>query len=241
MGAISFSLDVNLVDALKAKLPLDILVETGTFHGDTVAVLKDYFNKVISIELSQELSHEATKRFSNDLHVEIVNSDSPSGLQAFSMELADKSVLYWLDAHWCIADNTAGSESQCPLLEELKAIGSINSQSVILIDDARLFLAPPPKPHNVDQWPMFDAILRSLIGLSDSHEVMVINDVIAFYPPSVKDEIIQYARDNGVDWLETTDALKQLNQTLSDMEKKEQFIQQQARHVTWSNGLEQPS
>jgi len=94
MGAISFSLDVNLVDALKAKLPLDILVETGTFHGDTVAVLKDYFNKVISIELSQELSHEATKRFSNDLHVEIVNSDSPSGLQAFSMELADKSVLY---------------------------------------------------------------------------------------------------------------------------------------------------
>jgi hypothetical protein len=33
-------------------------------------------------------------------------------------------------------------------MAELDAIGTLNPQSVILIDDARYFVAPPPPPHD---------------------------------------------------------------------------------------------
>ena len=37
MGAVTFSLDPRLVASLQGVLPLSILIETGTFKGDTVA------------------------------------------------------------------------------------------------------------------------------------------------------------------------------------------------------------
>ena len=55
MGAINYSLDPNLVYKLKSTLPLNILIETGTFKGDTVDKFKNFFDKIISIELSETL------------------------------------------------------------------------------------------------------------------------------------------------------------------------------------------
>jgi len=231
LGAVTFSLDSDLVKALKSILPLDIFVETGTFHGDTIAEIYPYFTKAISIELSEELSREANARFSNQPSVEISQGESSEVLKKLTPELDDASVLYWLDAHWCIAENTAGSESQCPLLDELKSISVINDKSVILIDDARLFLAPPPKPHEVTQWPEFDEIVRMLFKLSSKHELMVVNDVIAFYPKSAAEAVTQYARENGVDWLEIIHASRQFSTLLPEMNDKEQVIQGQSEKI----------
>ena len=36
MGAISFSIDENLVKELRKFLPLEIFIETGTFLGDSL-------------------------------------------------------------------------------------------------------------------------------------------------------------------------------------------------------------
>ena len=55
MGAVSFSLDRKLVESLKASLPLDVLVETGTFEGNTVAEVRDLFTEIHSVELSDQL------------------------------------------------------------------------------------------------------------------------------------------------------------------------------------------
>ena len=54
MGAVHFSLDTNLVKAIKSVLSLDVFVETGTFKGDTIENVKDYFTEIHSVELSEE-------------------------------------------------------------------------------------------------------------------------------------------------------------------------------------------
>ena len=59
MGAVNFSLDRKLVECLKESLPLDVLVETGTFEGDTIANVGELFSEVYSVELSEELYQKA--------------------------------------------------------------------------------------------------------------------------------------------------------------------------------------
>lgn len=141
MGAVNFSLDVKLVTGLKKVLPLSTFFETGTFEGDTVNALLPHFDRFITVELSEPLWREVTNRFAGEKKVEPYLGDSPDIIAKFRSELKDVSVLYWLDAHWCVADSTSGEQSQCPLLEEIRAIGKLNEKSIILIDDARLFLA----------------------------------------------------------------------------------------------------
>lgn len=54
----------------------DVLVETGTYLGEMVEAQKRRFKRVYSIELSEELHARATKRFSRDKQVTIVQGDS---------------------------------------------------------------------------------------------------------------------------------------------------------------------
>lgn len=224
MGAVSFSLDIKLVELLKSVLPLDVFLETGTFHGDTVASVQSYFDKIYSIELSESLSQGAIERFSALTYVEVLKGDSPTRLKELTPVLKDKSVLYWLDAHWCVDEDTAGNGSQCPLLNELESIGKLNHESVILIDDARLFLSPPPEPHKVSQWPDFDSVVKKLLSLSEFHQIIVLNDVIIFYPKNIHNSIHAFAIMHGVDWLKITDKAGDYDLILNSAKEKEQQI-----------------
>jgi glycosyltransferase involved in cell wall biosynthesis len=201
MGAINYSLDPNLVSKLKSALPLNILIETGTFKGDTVYKFKNFFDKIISIELSETLWAQAQKRFKNFSHIQILNGRSDEHLKKSKKNFKHKSILFWLDAHWCDDEGTAGEISQCPLINELNAIGKLNNDSVILIDDARLFLAPPLAPHDISQWPTFDQLLKLLKTLGPEHEIMIINDTLAFYPKKINEIMSDFAQENGTDLL----------------------------------------
>ncbi|HLB34832.1 MAG: hypothetical protein A3F67_03290 [Verrucomicrobia bacterium RIFCSPHIGHO2_12_FULL_41_10] len=201
MGAITFSLDSKLVEAIKKTLQPTVFFETGTYKGDTVYNQIKNFNKIISVELAHDLWSTACKRFEQYQHIEIIHGDSPKVLEDCYSRISGESVLYWLDAHWCVALGTAGEKSQCPLLKELSAIKELNENSVILIDDARLFLAPPLAPHEITEWPQFHDIIKHLYALSTEHEMMVVNDIIIYYPIKLKDDIINYAQHCGVDWL----------------------------------------
>jgi GT2 family glycosyltransferase len=225
VGAVTFSLDPRLVNALSSVLPFGTLVETGTFKGDTVAELESYFDKVVSIELSAALWADAVKRFEAYPHVQILRGNSQDRLRALQSELQNVGALYWLDAHWCVATGTAGELSQCPLLNELQAIGKLNSESVVLIDDARLFLAPPLAPHEISHWPSFDQIVARLSSLSTEHELMVVNDVIAFFPRKAKAAMKSYAQLYGMDWLVAANFLKQNGTFMQQLVEKESAIQ----------------
>ena len=100
--------------------------------------------------------------------------------------------IFWLDAHWS-GLNTYGTNDECPILEELDIINTSNSKHVLMIDDARLFLAPPPKPHKTEFWPNIETILRTLSKI-DRYTV-VVDDVIISVSPDIKTQFVDILRN----------------------------------------------
>lgn len=201
MGAITFSADPRLVEFFVEQLKLDVFVETGTFEGATVAQVADMFSDVYSVELSDQYYQEAAEKFRSNEKIKIIHGHSPEALKNLKNILQGRPTFYWLDAHWCVAINTAGESSQCPLLDELAAIKELDKGSVIVIDDARLFLAAPPAPHEVTHWPTFDEIIKNLYRLSAEHHIGVLNDCIVFYPKVVEEAFQAFSHKHSVDWL----------------------------------------
>lgn len=201
MGAISFSLDENLLAFFKRELPLKVFAETGTFKGDSLEMARKYFERAYSVEASAPLHEKARERFKSVKDVQLHLGDSPSFLRQHQQEFSQQATLFWLDAHWCNADQTSGESSQSPLLGELTAIGTLHRDSVVLIDDARLYLCAPPAPHRFDNWPDLHAIITELLKLSATHRLLIFNDVFIFYPGSLQAAMAAYAHQHGTDWL----------------------------------------
>lgn len=224
MGAVTFSIDPKLVEFLTDQIPSSVFIETGTFRGDTIALVKPYFPQIFSIECSEKYYQATASRFQNDFSVTILNGDSRIVLVDLVKQMNNAPILFWLDAHWCEDENAVGKSSQCPLLDELCAIHQLNEKSVILIDDARLFLCPPGKPHDYYQWPNFNEILVALNKLSTKHNIMIVNDVILYYPQQIKDELSCFAHKQGADWLETMVKSRNYNTLLKEVTAKEKVI-----------------
>ncbi len=231
MGAINYSIDVGLVKSLKKVLPLDFFVETGTFEGDTIENVKDLFSEIYSVELSEEYYNKVRNRFESHNSIHLYLDSAEKFLKKIRPTLKEKSVLYWLDAHWCVADKTAGEKSQCPLLDELISIKSLNKKSIIIIDDARLFITPPPSPHEITQWPDINSIVKLFRNLSSIHELIILNDTIIYYPKAVKETIKEYAYNNSINWLTVLDKsrdydslLKQQKDMLEQLQEKDETI-----------------
>jgi hypothetical protein len=206
MGDINFSIDTGLVEALKRVLPLPLFVETGTFEGDAIARVRPFCDEVHSIELSPEYYEHAKSRFSDDPAVHLYLGDSAARLAELQPVFRDKSALFWLDAHWCVAQDTGGEKSQCPLLQEIRGIGRLNDGSAIIIDDARLFASPPPLPHEISQWPRLDQVIDALRAAGgQSHELKIFNDVIVFAPRKADQALTDYMTRHTVTLLKIKD------------------------------------
>jgi hypothetical protein len=230
MGAVNFSIDVSLVETLKRELPLEVFVETGTFKGDGVSKVRGLFQELYTVESSAEYYEGACERFKSDPAIHIFHDTSPTLLRTMMPRLANRSVLYWLDAH-CCGDELTSNVPQCPLLEELAAIGRLNERSVLLIDDARLFLAPPPPPHNPEQWPSLDLVIHGLHSLSAGHEILVLNDVIVYFPLSIAQSIRAFAGRCSVDWLTALDKARDYDDVLSKFRQLEQDARQEIQNL----------
>ena len=55
---------LRTLDEYAKTFNLRVLVETGTFYGDTIAAMARNFDHIYSIELSQQLHEIAKARFS---------------------------------------------------------------------------------------------------------------------------------------------------------------------------------
>ena len=222
MGAINFTLDPNLIRELKRLLPLPLFVETGTFRGESLDAVQPLFDECLSIELSPEYYAAAATRFTNRKGVRLLLGDSPVMLRENRSFYADRSTLFWLDAHWCAAENTAGEKSQCPLLDELAAISPLHPRSAILIDDARLFLSAPPKPHEISAWPSLDTILLALHRLSDQHALVCFNDVLVFVPAEILPALRPFLHERTVNLLTLADKARDFDTLLAQAKEKDQ-------------------
>jgi glycosyltransferase involved in cell wall biosynthesis len=184
---------------LTEELPLRAFVETGTYRGESVRAVLPYFERIETIELSDELHAEAAAQFADEPKVEVRLGRSQDVLAELVPALSDTPTLFWLDAHWSDEPGSAGEGEPCPLIDELAAIGTLSPESVVMIDDARLFLSPPPAPMDLESWPTMQELLAALGALSDEHEPQVVDDVIVFFPSSVRDAVRNYAREHGTD------------------------------------------
>jgi len=202
MGAVHFSINCELASVLQESASVKTFIETGTFKGDSIASVRSLFEELHTGELSPELYRAAEIRFETDPSIHCHLGSSPDILKELAKKVRDKPVMYWLDAHWCSAENVAGGESQCPLLQELEAIKPIHQDSIVWIDDARYFMSPPTAPLVSKGWPTFQQVLDKLSALSDVHNIVFADDTILLFPKHSESVVMDYLHKHGINWLE---------------------------------------
>lgn len=191
MGIVFGGLPDRLTTYLQQHFDLCSLVETGTLTGSNAVWASKHFKKVYSIELSKE--HWASAQVNHSVHTNIEFLLGSSATVMTDLVARVDRPLFWLDAHWSGGD-TAGVENECPLLEEIDVIARSRVQpKVILIDDARLFLTPPPPPHRWRHWPDLGAVVLALGRCGDMY-ITVKDDVIIAVPAGARADLVAFWR-----------------------------------------------
>ncbi len=110
-----------------------------------VQAMKGYFDRIYSIELSEDLYRKAKKRFETSKNIALICGDSAKELVNI-IERLDRPALFWLDGHYS-AGETAKGDKNTPVFEELSQILiGPDTEHVVIIDDARCFGKEPDYP-----------------------------------------------------------------------------------------------
>jgi hypothetical protein len=182
----------ELILAIRDEFAVDLFLETGTHHGQTAAWAAKHFSQVVTIEASPELHRAAAEQHRLLGNVRFVHGDSRSVLGSELAALGGPAVL-WLDSHWSGGD-TYGEDAECPLLAELEAVRASLVDHFLFIDDARLFLSPPPRPHKAEQWPTLTDVVAALT-IDRPRGVLVLGDVFVAVPVEAASFVQRYAQD----------------------------------------------
>jgi hypothetical protein len=191
MGGVPGGLVVELRDALS----LTRAVETGTYRGGTTRELAEMFPAVVTIELSAGLHTAAVAELAGIPAITALHGNSAALLP----ELADPATptLWFLDGHWS-GGPTAGEEAECPVLDEIAALAAGHANDCVLIDDARLFAAPPPPPHDPAQWPSLVEVFDALRAVQPEHHVTVLADLVIAVPRAAKPIVDRFGQSLAV-------------------------------------------
>ncbi|GFE57987.1 hypothetical protein [Geobacter sp. AOG1] len=156
------------------KFKLKILIETGTYYGDMIEEMKDIFDRIYSIELSDELYEKARLRFKKYEHIELIHGNSGIELENLIHSI-QQPALFWLDSHFSSGE-TAKGDKDTPIYEELEHIlNAPDMGHVIIIDDARFFGTDPAYP-TIDELCVFVRSKRPEIN------ILVQDDTIRITP-----------------------------------------------------------
>jgi hypothetical protein len=151
-----------------------ILVETGTYNGDTVDSLRIIFKNLYSVELDDVLFRRAKKYFKDSKKIKILHGDSAKVLPPLLKKLSAPT-LFWLDAHYS-GEGTARGDVDTPIMKELAGIHRyIKARPVILIDDARLF-------NGTDSYPKIKWFVSCIKKNWKNYKISVESDVIRIVP-----------------------------------------------------------
>ncbi len=195
MGIVRMGPPEELVLLLKQNLNVSTFVETGTFKGGTAAWASNHFERVITIENSKIYFDEATNSYKHLQNIKFLFGDSRAVLKNVLHKLRDPAI-FWLDAHWC-SMYSYGSNDQCPIIDEINIIHSSGIKHCIFIDDARLFLSPPPLPNKTGQWPTIDQICSNIqlsCLKSEAYYIVIFEDVIMAVPDNTRSLIAEYCQ-----------------------------------------------
>lgn len=189
MGIVRLGIPDEIVSKLQASFGIQTFVETGTHLGASALWASDRFQRVVTIEASEEFYNSAKQRLETKTNISIVLGDCRACLPQIIANLSSPS-LFWLDGHYS-GGATFGEKDECPLLGEIAVLNASMEEHFILIDDARLFLAPPPLPHAPEQWPTIDVVCQKLQEGPKPRYVVVYEDVIYAVPLHAKNELLK--------------------------------------------------
>ena len=196
MGYIRMGVPQDLVLSFLEACQITNFVETGTFQGGTTFWAAKHFKRVITLEINPEFSNAVATRKDCPKNIEFLIGDSAELLPRIVPTLKGPTV-FWLDGHYC-GPGTGNPTAECPIMHELEALTAADTP-IILIDDARCFLGPPPPPHNPGDWVSFDDIVRYIIQNFPGHITTVHDDVIISVPKALKPQL-------DASWLSNFDA-----------------------------------
>lgn len=163
----------------------DYIYESGTYLGESTAVLAHGGRRVDTVEPDPELHEAARRRFRETSYVQpILGSSEDVISQAIESARQEglRSPGFWLDGH-SSDDGIAANLGDAPVMQELAAIVAYRDafeQMTVLIDDAR-YMA-----EIVDRDPSYPP-LKEVIGYILQHDFAVYiehNVIIARYSPA---------------------------------------------------------
>lgn len=134
-----------------------IWVETGTFLGETTALLARHATHVYSLEPAQKLYERAAKKFGSNPRVTIIGQPSEQVFPELLPKLTGP-VNFWLDGHYSAGPTFKGA-IDTPIREELAAIAANLkklSPVVVLVDDIRAF---NPSVPGSESYPALDELV----------------------------------------------------------------------------------
>jgi hypothetical protein len=191
---------VRLAERLRDHLGIRDFVETGTYRGGTVRIMSPRFERIHTVELQPAIYEATRERLSNLTNVDFRLGDTEAHLPDILSRLKGPALI-WLDAHWS-AGETGKTDTQCPLLRELAIVYGSRGDHVVMIDDARLFMAPAPPPMKPEDWPSIAQIEAFLAQQQSAPFVKVVGDVIVAVPTAAREVVEEYLRRKSASKLE---------------------------------------
>jgi hypothetical protein len=134
------SIDINFLNELHEDYKnYNCFIETGTFMGETIFTMENYFNILYTIEFSEKYYNISKNNYNkNKNKINFIQGDSSIIFNSLLPTINEKSI-FFLDGHWSSGD-TGKSSKDCPLIEELTQINNLFiHEAIIIIDDSRLF------------------------------------------------------------------------------------------------------
>src|SRR5437879_6600737 len=180
----------ELILSLKDHFGLRLFVECGTYRGDTAVWAASHFERVITIEASKEIYETTSAKHGKIGNIKFLYGDSRTVLPTILPSLVEPTII-WLDSHWS-GGSTYGEKDECPLLEELALISSSRQTHFLFIDDARMFMSPPPYPHQIDAWPTIDLVIEAIKRSGKAYYIVCLGDVIVAVPKNAQEIVRNY-------------------------------------------------
>jgi len=150
-------------------------VETGTFMGDTTALISEEAKQVYTIEPENALFEKAKARFLNNPNIHVINGLSEDVFPELLPTLSG-IVNFWLDGHYS-GGITHQGPSDCPVADELQSIENNLekfNEVLVLIDDVRCF---DPSISEYSDYPSVDFLVdwarRNSLEWHIEHDIFV--------------------------------------------------------------------